>query len=192
MTTEKKQGRIENLFNSALAKGETVIWKGTPSKISLLAAPHGNMIILRWAVCFVLIVFMFWFTLLSNQTPVTSSTTGFLVIFIIALLYICVRPLIDAFTIQNKIAYCITDERVIIAQLSSSAKLKYIDYKDVTEFEIDMLTPVCGNIYIGKKAANSLRRSRSDTLTFNGEPLERPLVLYNVENPYDVATNFRH
>ena len=83
----------------------------------MLAAPFGKMIILRWAFCLVLIVFILWFALIYNQTGTASSTAGFLVVFFIAVAFVGARPLTDLLTIENKIVYCITDKRAIIAHL---------------------------------------------------------------------------
>ena len=194
MPEEKREQRWrkkEDLLNSALIEGETILWKGEPSKVDLLAAPHGNMILLRWVICFVIFAFVLWFSLIYNETASVSSIAGFLIVSILALGYICVRPLADVRTIENKIAYCITDMRIIVAQVSISTKIKYIGHTDPTAFGIDMLSTACGNIYIGEKSAKSLQKSRNDTLTFNEGPLERPLVFYNVENPYDVIDHLK-
>ena len=190
MLDNNKNTRLGEALESVLEQGETVSWKGEPAKIDLLAAPHGAMIILRWAVCFVILLFMLWFALFFNSDVNNTSNVWVFVILVIAALgYISVRPIIDMFTIQQNTVFCITNTRVIVFLLKSQIKVKYVFYKEVAEFDIDMLSDKCGNIYIGSRAPNSLRMSRFDNLTFPGEGDQpvRPLVLYNIESPYKVV-----
>ena len=194
MSDNKKYDRLSEALESILEQGEIVSWKGEPAKVKLLEAPQGVMLILRWAVCFIVLLFMLWFGLIYNSDVDTGSNViVFLVLVFVALAYISVRPIVDAFTIERNIVYCITNKRAAVLLLKNQSKIKYADYKDVPGFDVDMISYNVGNVYIGSKAPNSLRRSRSDTLTFPGEgdELVRPLVFYNVENPDDIAAHFK-
>jgi len=194
MSDDKISNRLSETLESILEQGETVSWKGEPAKIKLLSAPQGAMIILRWAVCFLLLLFVLWFALIYNSdVSATTNVRAALALAIIILVYISVRPITDVFTIQRYTVFCITNTRAIVFLLKSPVKVKHAVYKDVSEFEIDMISTSCGNIYIGPKASNSLRRSRSDTLVFldEGNQPERPLVFYNIENPDKVAAFFK-
>ena len=96
-------------------------------------------------------------------------------------------------TIQRHAVYCITDERVLVFILTSQPRIKAVGLSSLADFDVDEISANCGNVYIGKKEPSSLRRSRTDTLTFPGDneqPL-RPFVLYNVEDPYKIAALLR-
>lgn len=192
MTADKKYSRLDDALKDTLEQGETVKWKGEPAKISLLAAPQGTMIILRWAICFVCLMFILWFVLIYNSDLIaTTNVRVFLIIFILALAYVAVRPIIDVNTIERSAVFCITNKRAIICLVTSQVKLKSASYEGISEFDIDIISNNCGNVYIGRSTIESFRKSRADTLTFNSEPIARPLVFYNVEDPDKVVTYFR-
>ena len=194
MSDDKKSNRLSEALESILEQGETVTWKGEPAKIRLLAAPQGAMIILRWAVCFLLLLFVLWFALIYNSdVSATTNVRVTVVLAIIILAYISIRPITDIFTIQRYAVFCITNTRAIVFLLKSQIQVKHAIYKDISKFDIDMISSNCGNVYIGSKAHNSLRKSRGDTLTFpdEGNQPERPLVFYNVENPDKIVSFFK-
>ena len=194
MSDDKKSDRLSEALENILEQGETVSWKGEPAKIKLLTAPQGAMIILRWAVCFLLLLFALWFVFfLNSEVSATTNVRVTLALAIIILAYISIRPITDIYTIQRYTVFCITNTRAIVFLLKSQIQVKHAVYKDVTEFDIDMISSDCGNIYIGSKAPNSLRRSRGDTLVFPDESNQpaRPLVFYNIENPDKIITFFK-
>lgn len=189
---DKKADRLDEALKNALEQGETVHWKGEPAKVNLLAAPQGMMIIIRWAVCLIILLLVLWYAVVYGSASGTSgNVTVVVVIVVLAVLYVALRPILDVRSIQNGVAYCITNKRAFVCLLATQTKIKSAYFADISEFDIDELAPGFGNVYVGKKAPESLRRSRGDTLSYSSDPPDRPLVFYNVENPEKVVSFFR-
>ena len=186
---EKQSKLLEDTLKTTLEQDEGVRWIGRPAKIKLTEAPFGTMLFLRWGLCLVLIIFAAWYAFSYAPAHDNSNGLTFFIILILVAAFIATRPIFDIKLIEEKYAYIITDNRAIVCKLTAEPKIKSAYINSLKEFDIDMLSPVAGNIYIGDKTNNSLSKSRDDTLTFPtaDEKPERPLVLYNISNPYDVV-----
>ena len=186
---EKLSKLLDETLKTTLEQDEGIKWVGRPFKIKPLDAPFGTMLIIRWAICLALLVFAAWYSLVYVPANNTGGGWPFSLILLAVAVFIAMRPIYDVSLIQEKCVYIVTNKRAIICLLTSVPKTKSAYFSDSKEFDIDMLSPVAGNIYLGSKKNNSLSKSRDDTLFFPGpdEDPVRPLALYNVENPYDVT-----
>jgi len=190
----KNSDALEAHIQENLNEGEAVLWSGRPVGITLLESPHGSPIIIRWIVCLVFAVVALWYGLIYVPGNENITTNGIVIMLIIIALaiFVAIRPLMEVSKLSRKCFYYITDRRALILIKGNIDIVKGKLLADAPEITTDKLSEGRGNIYIGKKAANSDKRARFSTLLppQPEEDIDKPFVFYSVADPDDVLKYF--
>ena len=185
---------FEKDINEELGEGEKLLWAGRPTAFKLLDAPYGTPVIIRWIICLILFASALWYGFIFIPSAENISVNGNVVmaIWLAITAALALWPIKSIKKIKGKCVYCITDRRAIIMIPGVTKLVKERLYSDVKEITHELYAGDIGNIYIGKKQKNSLKRARASVLIppMGEEDKEHPLTFHSVKNPGEVMVHF--
>ena len=186
--------KLKDLISEDLNESEVVLWAGSPSGMKLLDAPYKVSILIRWAICLLIVCFACWyrFIFFPNSDNLSVNPNVVALIFLVVAAFIAILPLKDMRSLKNKCHYYITNQRALLLFAGASKYIKEKQYPDAAEITFDLHANNRGNIYIGEKLKNSSRKARMSVLTGPSaeEDKTRPLIFYSVIDPEEVLRQF--
>ena len=187
---------IKTYISAELKEEEEVLWAGRPEGVKLLEMPFGTAIIVRWAICLVILAVFLWYRFIFFPTSAAQSVNAnvVLVVGVVIALFVALMPIMDIRKLNKKCYYYITNLRAISLTTGSSGKLKDKLYSDVSEISYDLIVDESaerGIVFVGKKLKNSFKKARTSALTPpTDEDKARPLVFYSVPTPGELMDIF--
>ena len=183
----QKDDALKSLISAELKEGEVILWASRPTGIRLLDVPYRTSIIIRWVISLAIFASGIWYALGFTPTAENLSVNSNAVITVWFALAVAVAlwPVKDAYKLKRKCCYFITDKRALLFLSGVSDSIKVKSFADVDEISFDLFAESRGNIYIGKKLKNSLKKARVSALTppLGKEDDELPLVFHSVKDP---------
>ena len=183
---------LTDLIRQNLNEGEEVLWASKPTGMKMLDLPYATAVIIRWIICLAIAILalLYRFVYIPSADYQPGSANIIVIVAIVALAAISAWPLLDILKLKNKCYYYITNQRALALVRGSSYIYKEKLYADITEVSFDFFAEKRGNIYIGQKQSNSMRKARSSVLSppIAEDEGSRPLIFHSVLDPDEIIS----